>query len=67
MKKSSPHTVHCLMSNWKKKKKKKNKKKQKKKQKQRWRAEAKSRWVLISSRIKMERKCMCVSCFAFCF
>ena len=32
MKKSSPHTVHCLMSNWKKKKK-KNKKKQKKKTK----------------------------------
>ena len=26
MKKSSPHTVHCLMSNWKKKKKKKKKK-----------------------------------------
>ena len=29
MKKSSPHTVHCLMSNWKKKKKKQKKTKTK--------------------------------------
>ena len=35
MKKSSPHTVHCLMSNWKKKKKNKKNKNKDGEQKQR--------------------------------